>query len=75
MPMNFPDMKSLIAAAKVHKFRQPEQSEPEDSYRTALADFVSKIDFIESQEIRNKRGWDRWNEKENLDTLRRVNKR
>ncbi len=62
MPMDFPDMKSLIFAAEVHKFRKPEEGEEEIIYRTALADHVAPRDFIESEEIRNGCGWDQWNE-------------
>ena len=71
MPMDFPDMNSLKHYAKVHKFRQPDKKESEESYRTALADFVETRDYIESQEIRNKVGWDKFSEKQNKDMLRR----
>ena len=49
MPMDFPDMKSLLFAAKIHKFRQPSKNEPEEKYREALADHVAPHDFIESE--------------------------
>jgi hypothetical protein len=62
MPTDFPNMDSLIRAAKVHKFRQPSEGEAEIDYRTALANHVSSRDFIESEEIRNGRGWDRWDD-------------
>lgn len=62
MPMNFPDMKSLEFAAKVWKFRELNEGEAEIEYRTALADFVASKDLIESEEIRNGVGWDKWNE-------------
>ena len=71
MPMDFPDMKALISAAKVHKFRRPMAGETEKEFREALADHVTPIDFIESQEIRTKKGWDQWNDAENADMLRR----
>jgi len=71
MPMDFPDMKSLQFAAKVHKFREVEEGEAEEHYRNALADHVSTIDFLESEEIRNKVGWDRFTDEQNRDTLRR----
>lgn len=51
MPMDFPDMKSLIDAAKVHKFRPPEFGELEKDYRAALAAHVRPFDRIESIEI------------------------
>ena len=60
MPMDFPDMNSLVRAATVHKFRQPNEGEPEIDYRTSLANHVAPRDFIESEEIRNGCGWDRW---------------
>lgn len=62
MPMDFPDMKSLVFAAEVHKFRPLQDGETEQQYRTALADHVANIDFIESEEIRNGSGWDKWND-------------
>lgn len=71
MPMDFPDMNSLKLAAKCHKFREPNNGESEDTYREALADHVQTIDFIESQEIRNKVGWDRFSESQMIDLLRR----
>jgi len=71
MPMNFPDMRSLEMVAKVHKFRDINERESENDYRTALADHVAPRDFIESQEIRNKIGWDKWSDNEKKDMLRR----
>lgn len=65
MPMDFPDMDSLVAAAEVHKFRGPHEGETEPSYRSALANHVRPIDFIESEEIRNKVGWDKFSEGQN----------
>ena len=72
MPMSFPDMTSLHFAAKVHKFRKPTTEETEEEYRGALADHVAPRDFIESEEIRSKKGWDQWSENENKDVLRRA---
>lgn len=69
MPMDFPDMASLKSAAEVHKFRMPHEGEAEDDYRTALADHVESIDFVESCEIRNKVGWDKFSERQNLEML------
>ena len=60
MPMDFPDMKSLEMAASVHKFRKPNKGETEIQYRLALAKHVQPRDFIESEEIRNGVGWDKW---------------
>lgn len=72
MPMDFPDMRSLEMAARVHKFRNIDKGESEDDFRNALADHVAPKDFIESQEIRSKIGWDQWSDDENKDTLRRA---
>ena len=64
MPMDFPDMKSLIRAAGLWNFRAIQNGETEDQYREALADFVQPMDFVESCEIRNKVGWDKFNEQQ-----------
>ena len=69
MPMNFPDMKSLEQAAEVHQFRKPKPDESENEYRKVLADHVAPRDFVESQEIRNKVGWDQWDESQTRDML------
>jgi hypothetical protein len=71
MPMDFPNLDSLKQAAEVHRFRQPLADEPEEDYRRALADHVAPIDFVESQEIRTSRGWDRWNLGDTADLLTR----
>ena len=71
MPMDFPDMQSLKFAAEVHKFRQPDDSETEVQFRRALADHVRSIDFIESEEIRNGVGWDKFSPAENAGMLGR----
>ena len=71
MPMDFPDAKSLIEAADVWKFRQPKEDETIAQYRAALADHVKPKDFIESEEIRNGKGWDKFSTQENKEMLRR----
>lgn len=71
MPMDFPDMKSLERAAECWKFRKPEEGETEEHYRAALADRVEPDDFIESQEIRNKVGWDKFSTDQNRGMLMR----
>ena len=65
MPMDFPDYESLKQNAKMHKFRDPLEDEPEDAFRFALANHVEAVDFVEAQEIRNKVGWDKWTAKQN----------
>ncbi len=71
MPMSFPDMESLERAAEMWKFREINPGETEDDYREALADHVEPEDFIESNEIRFKVGWDQWSDEQNRDMLRR----
>jgi len=71
MPMDFPDMRSLIFCAKVHGFREPLSEETEEDYREVLANYVAQRDFIESEEIRNKVGWDKWTDEQKRDMLRR----
>lgn len=71
MPMDFPDMKSLKMAARVHKFRPKLDEEAEEQYRVALANHVAPIDRIESDEIRFGVGWDKWNESQKLESLLR----
>lgn len=58
-------MKSLEMAARVRKFRVINDGESEDDYRNALADHVFSIDSLESEEIRNKVGWDKFSDKQN----------
>lgn len=60
MPMNFPDMNSLIKTAKIHKFRELHTEESEEDFRKSLALHVYPIDRIESFEILFKVGWDQW---------------
>jgi len=71
MPMDFPDLDSLKRAGSMWKFREINNNESEESYRSALADFVADKDFIESQEIRNKVGWNKWTADQNKDILTR----
>ena len=71
MPMDFPDMRSLKMAAKVHKFREPDLEETEEDYREALANHVGPRDRIEAEEIRNRVGWDKFTDEQNKNMLRR----
>lgn len=71
MPMDFPDLNSLRSAAKIYGFRDIGHGEPEEEFRTALADHVASIDLVESEEIRNKVGWDKWSKTQEKDFLRR----
>ena len=70
MPMSFPDLDSLIHAAKTHGFRLPLPDEPEPVYRAALARHVRFIDRIEAHEIRTGKGWDQWTPQERTDFFR-----
>lgn len=73
MPMSFPDMDSLKMAAVVWNFREPREDEPEEEFRTALADHVRTCpgaDIIESMEIRTGKGWDQFTQEENLEMVR-----
>ena len=58
MPIDFPDMESLISRAKMRKFRAPNPDESEKAYRNAFADFMLDIDSVEASEIRTGKGWD-----------------
>lgn len=60
MPMDFPNMDCLKRTAKIHQFRQPNESESEQDYRELLANHVMPRDRIESFEIRFSVGWDKW---------------
>lgn len=71
MPKDFPDMNSLKRCAECHDFRGPNTGESEDEYRSALADHVQPRDYIESLEIRNKVGWNKFSDDQNKDMLRR----
>lgn len=73
MPMDFPNMVSLIFAAQAHGFRKPRDNESEEIYRANLAYFVEMSgDRIEAQEIRTKHGWDKWTEDEKMNLLLRA---
>lgn len=71
MPRSFPKMDSLKRIAEVHGCRQPEEGESEELYRDAVADFVESRDMVEACEIRNKVGWDKWDDTQKLNLLRR----
>lgn len=71
MPMDFPDLNSLKRHAEMLKFRKPNEGETEDAYRMALADYVEPLDFVESLEIRNKVGCDKFTPNQERDMLRR----
>lgn len=62
MPMSFPTFESLKARASQRKFREPMEGETEAEFREAFADFMVKVDMIESMEIRTSVGWDEWPE-------------
>ncbi len=72
MPMDFPDLKSLKFAARIHKFRSMYDREAIEQYREALADHVFSVDAIESGEIRYGIGWDKWSDEQKRAELKRV---
>lgn len=71
MPMDFPTFDSLKTHAEMIGFREPFNGESEVQFRKALADHVEPIDFIESQEIRNKIGWDKFSDQQNQNMIHR----
>jgi hypothetical protein len=70
--MDFPDLKSIKSAAKMHGFRPMLDREAEEQYREALADHVRDIDVIESGEIRFGIGWDKWTDKQKRSEMHRA---
>lgn len=62
MPMSFPTFESLKARAGQRNFREPLEGETEAEFREAFANFMVKVDVIESMEIRSSLGWDEWPE-------------
>lgn len=58
MPRSFPTMQSLISNAKSRGYREPIENETEDSYRENFANWMRKVDPVESTEIRSGKGWD-----------------
>ena len=71
MPRDFPNMNSLNRCAECHDFRKPNKGESEDQYRAALADHVEPRDYVESLEIRNKVGWDKFTAAQRRDMITR----
>lgn len=55
--MDFLDLRSLLDAAEVYKFRNPLEGENTEEYRIALSDYVRPMDFKTSEEIRRGKGW------------------
>ena len=69
MPRSFPDMQSLKNNAKMRNFRQPAEDETEQVYRASFANFMRDVDIVESMEIRSSKGWDEWNDVDQLAML------
>jgi len=59
MPMDFPNMQSLINRAKQRNFRQPNEGETESEFREAFSVFMRGVDIVEAMEIKAGRGWDK----------------
>ena len=72
MPISVPDHDAVLREAKKHMFREPRLDEPEEQYRTALADHVGRRDKIAGHEIRTGRGWDEWTASDRSDFNARI---
>ena len=66
MPMDFPDLKTLR-----NHYDRPDavpykDGESEDVYRERCAVYMETVwkDPVEANEIRTKKGWDQWDDKE-----------
>jgi len=67
MPMNYSDLDSLKRHAE--NFKIPYNGESEEVFREKLAqDMINRKDYVWAQEIRTKKGWDKWNQKEQMST-------
>ena len=71
MPVDFDTPEKVIGHAKMTGFRPPKEGESEANYREAYANHRQSEDSIEAHEIRTGKGWDKWNDKEKKDALRR----
>lgn len=72
MPMDFPDMDSLIEHADMHMFRKPNPDETEAEFREALAVYVAEVDLVEAEEIRHKVGHDKWTPGQSMSSMFRA---
>lgn len=70
MPMSFPNMQSLKDRAMQRGFRTSNDGETTDQYRTAFANYMIKVDMVESMEIRSSKGWDQWSPEQGVQLMR-----
>ena len=66
MRTKFKDMTQLAGAAQMYGFRAPLENESEGSYRSDLSDHVCKTDVVAGMEIHNGKGWQGFDDLENL---------
>lgn len=71
MPMDFETHEKVVEHAEMTGFRQLKEGESEVDYRKAYADHHHSADPIEAHEIRTGKGWDKWNDEEKKDALKR----
>ena len=73
MPMDFPDLNALKAGYDHETMVPYKEGETEDQYRERCAVWVETVhgDHIEAQEVRTKKGWNKWGEGDQKDLLRR----
>jgi hypothetical protein len=86
MPMDFTTHESVVRRAEQRGFRSPHkggwkwtesgisrimiQPETEAEYRIAFANYMKTIDLIESEEVLNGIGWDKWNSVQKANLLK-----
>lgn len=77
MPMSFPDLKTLRAHFDHPKSLPYYEGESEATYRERCAVWSEEVwsDYVQAHEIRTSKGWDQWNEDEQLALLRDMSKR
>lgn len=66
MRTKFRNMDQLKGAAQLYGFREPHAGESEESYRSDLSDHVCKTDVVAGMEIHHGKGWQGFDELENL---------
>lgn len=66
MRTKFRTMEQLQGAAQMYGFRMPREGESDESYRSDLSDHVCKTDVVAGMEIHNGKGWQGFDELENL---------
>lgn len=73
MPMDFPDLAKLRRSFDYPEMLPYQDGETEDTYRERCAAWSEQQgDHVQAQEVRTKKGWDKWNDFDKLDGLRRI---